>query len=214
MDKFKVISRTKHLLGGEVLSLEISDDSIGDLVEMAFTKIKPYITDTVLLSKPFAQVISLEGENVEDVVRVYPADSSIISQDRMFDFEGMKLDRRSMTRSILGSYSIVDTEIHFKYYNEKLYLESDKVYSGVVTVEALVTPSLEDLRDERAKTWIESYTLALAKQVLGRIRTKFKSPNVPVEMDGDTLLNEAQTEIQSLEAELQERQFGPFMILR
>lgn len=209
-----VVSRTKLLLGGDVLKLEVSDESIIEMVDMAYNKIKPFITDTVLLTKGYASVISLEGENVEDVIRVYPADTTIISQDRMFDFEGIKLGRQSVRRSILGSYSIIDSEIKFKYYDNKLYLESDKVYSGVVTIEALVSPSIEDLKDEKAKSWIESYTLALTKQVCGRIRSKFKSPNVPIEMDGDTLLSEAQTEIQALESELHEKQFGPFMILR
>ena len=213
MDKGLIVSRTKTLLGGDVLSLEITDDKIGDLAEMAFSKIKPFITDTVLISKPYAQVITFD-EAVEDVIRVYSADTTIISQDRMFDFEGIKMDTRSLKKSILGSYSIIDSEIHFKFYDNKLYLESDKVYSGIVTIEALVTPRFEELKDERAKTWIEAYTLALTKQVIGRIRSKFRSSNVPVEMDGDTLLSESQTEMQMLEAELQDRQFGPFMILR
>lgn len=214
MDKQTVISRIKLLLGGDVLELEVGEKAIDECINIAYSTIKPYITDSILISRPFAQVLDLSEEGIEDVVRVYPAESSIYTQDRMFDFEGIKLDRMSIRRSVLASYPIIDTDLHFKFSDGRLYLESDKVYTGTVTIEALYTPPIEKLRDERANTWIQSYTLALAKQIVGRIRSKFKSPNVPVELDGDTLLSEAQTELQMLEAELQDRQFGPFMILR
>lgn len=210
----RITSRTKLLLGGGVLELEVDTVAIGQLIDIAYDKIKPFIADSILVSRAFSSVINLADENIVDVIRVYPAESSIYTQDRMFDFEGIKLDRMSIHRSILGSYPVINSELNFKFNKPLLYLESDKVYSGQITIEGLYTPQLEDLKDERAISWIESYTLALAKQVCGRIRSKFKSSNVPVELDGDTLLSEAQSEIQTLEAELQDRQFGPFMVIR
>lgn len=214
MDKTEIINEIKLLLGGGVLELEVDTESLSKLIDMAYKKIKPYITDTVMLTRAYAQVIDLKDESIEDVVRVYPAENTIYNQDRMFDFEGIKLDSASIKQAVMGSYPVVNSEIKFKFYDGKIYLESDKVYTGIVTIEALHTPTLESLKDERAESWISAYSLALAKQVCGRIRSKFKSSNVPVELDGDTLLSEAQTEMQMLESDLQDRQFGPFMILR
>lgn len=51
------------------------------------------------------------------------------------------------------------------------------------------------------KQWIRKYTLALAKELLGSIRSKYGSVPLPggeVNLDGDTLRNEASTEKENL----------------
>lgn len=216
MNKDFVISRVELVLGGQVLKLEVTKEDIAGLMELAYSKIRPFITDTKLITVPFAQVVDVKDKGIEDVVRAYTSDVTLTtSQTKMFDFEAVKLgDRRSIRRSIIGSYPVVENDIGFKFYDGRVYLDVDDVGGSSVTLECLYTPPIEELKDERASTWIEAYTLALSKEVCGRIRSKFKSSNVPVELDGETLLSEAQTEKQTLEAELQDRQFGPFMILR
>ena len=57
------------------------------------------------------------------------------------------------------------------------------------------------------KVWIYKYTLALAKELLGLIRSKYQSvpiPNADIRMDGDLLRREAVQEKQELIKELQE----------
>ena len=57
------------------------------------------------------------------------------------------------------------------------------------------------------KQWIRKYGLALAKELLGTIRSKFGTVPIPgseVTMDGDTLRAEATTEKEQLVAELRE----------
>ena len=57
------------------------------------------------------------------------------------------------------------------------------------------------------KQWIKKYGLALSKELLGNIRSKFGSipiPNSEVVLDGETLRSEATTEKESLIAELRE----------
>ena len=57
------------------------------------------------------------------------------------------------------------------------------------------------------KQWIRKYGLALCKELLGTIRSKFGSvpiPNSEVTLDGDTLRSEATTEKEALIAELRE----------
>ena len=57
------------------------------------------------------------------------------------------------------------------------------------------------------KQWIKKYGLALSKELLGNVRSKFGSipiPNSEVVLDGETLRNEATTEKESLIAELRE----------
>ena len=57
------------------------------------------------------------------------------------------------------------------------------------------------------KRWIEKYTLALAKEMLGAVRSKFSSvpiPNSEITLDGADLRSEASTEKEILIAELRE----------
>jgi len=57
------------------------------------------------------------------------------------------------------------------------------------------------------KQWIKKYGLALSKELLGNVRSKFGSipiPNSEVVLDGETLRSEATIEKESLIAELRE----------
>ena len=57
------------------------------------------------------------------------------------------------------------------------------------------------------KQWIRKYTLALAKELLGSIRSKYGSIPIPggeTNLDGDTLRNEATTEKENLLTQLRE----------
>ena len=57
------------------------------------------------------------------------------------------------------------------------------------------------------KQWIKKYALALCKELLGSIRSKFASipiPNSEVNLDGDTLRTEASTEKELLMTQLRE----------
>lgn len=57
------------------------------------------------------------------------------------------------------------------------------------------------------RQWIRQYTVALSKEVLGRVRSKFGSvpiPNGDLSLDGDALKSEAQTEKDALKQTLRE----------
>jgi hypothetical protein len=57
------------------------------------------------------------------------------------------------------------------------------------------------------KQWIKKYALALSKELLGIIRSKYASipiPNADTTLDGDTLRSEATAEKEALITELRE----------
>ena len=84
---------------------------------------------------------------------------------------------------------------------EILYLDD---YSNSVVIEALVRP--EDLSDIDPESeyyaWVKDYTLALAKETVGRIRSKFQVDGSPYQLDGERLISEAQSAKQDLESKL------------
>jgi hypothetical protein len=61
--------------------------------------------------------------------------------------------------------------------------------------------------NDPGKQWIRKYTLALAKELLGNIRSKYGSipiPGADVNLDGDTLRSEAASEKENLISQLRE----------
>ena len=100
--------------------------------------------------------------------------------------------------------------LHFKYIVKK---DRDTTLQG--NIDGVITDvsnapydnmQYEHINDV-GRQWIRKYGLALCKELLGGIRSKFGSipiPNSEVNLDGDTLRSEAATEKESLVAELRE----------
>ena len=92
--------------------------------------------------------------------------------------------------------------INFRYIKPNLYITGYE--SEQVLIEAIVRPeALSDIeRTSEYFYWIKDYALALAKEIVGRTRTKFAVDGSPYQLDGNTLLQEAQSEKQALESKL------------
>ena len=103
-----------------------------------------------------------------------------------------------------------DYKLHFKYIVKK---DRDNALQG--TTNGVITDysnapfnnmSFKDI-NEVGKQWIKKYGLALCKELLGTIRSKYASlpiPNAETTLDGDTLRTEAQTEKEFLVTQLRE----------
>ena len=66
-------------------------------------------------------------------------------------------------------------------------------------------PNSELLKDYLAKQWLKDYTLATCKFMLGEARSKFATiagPQGGSQLNGDTLKQEAQAELEKLETEV------------
>ena len=101
-------------------------------------------------------------------------------------------------------------KLHFKYLVKK---DRDSTLQG--TTDGVITDYsnapfnnmlFKDI-NEVGKQWIKKYGLALCKELLGTIRSKYASlpiPNAETTLDGDTLRTEAATEKEGLITELRE----------
>ena len=101
-------------------------------------------------------------------------------------------------------------KLHFKYLVKK---DRDSTLQG--TTDGVITDYsnapfnnmlFKDI-NEVGKQWIKKYGLALCKELLGTIRSKYASlpiPNAETTLDGDTLRTEAATEKEALITELRE----------
>lgn len=217
MDVRQMVLDIKTMLGHPTVRLEVGDAQIESLIDRAYRMIKPYITDRKLITFTASQCVDLSEYKVVDIVRIYPTVNMSYSggQEVLFDFQVYRPVGDSLMRSVsrVASAASEDYDIPFRFVDGKVYL-SPNTAVGSVTAECLVDIPVEELKDERAISWIQSYSEALVKEVLGRIRGKFKSSNLPVEIDSDQLLSEAQSEKERLESELYDREFGQFFVLR
>ena len=103
-----------------------------------------------------------------------------------------------------------DYKLHFKYIVKK---DRDTTLQG--NTEGVITDVSNAPYDNMAfkeindvgKQWIKKYALALCKELLGTIRSKYASlpiPNAETTLDGDTLRNEATAEKEFLMTQLSE----------
>jgi hypothetical protein len=112
-------------------------------------------------------------------------------------------DYTGQTRNNISLYptpgdSQSNTRIWYFYWNEA---DLNK-YSGQTYGEYVSNPGTINMDElpysafnSTAQRWVKQYSLAISKEILGRIRSKFSSlpiPDAEVTLDGDTLISEAQ----------------------
>jgi|TARA_R100000081_G_C4814719_1_gene173986 hypothetical protein len=102
-----------------------------------------------------------------------------------------------------------DAKLWFEYIVEQDRKNPLKTNSGSITDFSNATYNNMSYTEinHAGKQWIRKYTLALAKELLGNIRSKYGSIPIPggeTNLDGDTLRNEATTEKENLLTQLRE----------
>lgn len=106
-------------------------------------------------------------------------------------------------------------KIHFRYKidsnnftNDDSSISSGSYNSSVTNTSNVPLDFIEYSKiNSTGKMWIRKYTLALAKELLGHIRSKYSTvpiPNNEVTLDGDALLSQAESEKEKLIEELKE----------
>ena len=219
-----IIDEIKLELSGYILDLEITDETLVQVVKKALRELERFFDETTLISCPFASCIDLEGEffreRVSSIVKVYrtegTGDSTAgisimndpiqMAQFAIFSNGGTMYSLQDYVMnyaSWMTMYKIkntMSTELSFKEdrHNKKLYINNYQAPS-MVTIEYI--PKLRAVEDIQSDYWIDiliKYCVALTKVVLGRIRTRFSQTNALWTQDGDKILEEGNTELKEL----------------
>lgn len=185
-----LVSYIKRRLGYPNVDLEIDDDTIKMYCEDSLKRVTPFSNVTEFKEIVASQCVSF---NVGEVIRVF--DNRAIrnnGNDAIFGFDVVVKSRGGVNSVMVDratqNYLLEQRVIEFKQIEDKLYLYN---FTGLVTVEYMPKIVSYDSLDEKLQTWVKDYTLALCKETIGRVRSKFRSNASPFELDGDTLLNEA-----------------------
>ena len=220
----EVIDELKLELTGYILDMEITDETLVSVIKKSLRELERYWDETTMISVPFASCIDLDGEffreKVSSIVKVYRTEGTgessngisamtdpvYMAQFAIFSNGGTMYNLNDYIMNYASWVTLgkirntVSTELSFKEdrHNKKLYINNYQAPS-MVTIEYI--PKLKTVEDIQSDYWIDiliKYSVALTKIVLGRIRTRFTQSNALWNQDGETILNEGNTELKEL----------------
>lgn len=216
------ISEIKLELTGNVLHLEIDDNTLGQIVKKAFREVQRYIDITKLITVPFSPCIDLKGFNSSAVINVFRTQgyTGDITSGGVMYADPMQAQMWMAFSNGGTMYNLQDYVMNYLSYNtllqmrnttstdlsfredkseNKLYINTCYDAPDAITIEYI--PFSTDVTDVTDPYWtdiIQRLSIAMTKIVLGRIRTKYKQSNALWEMDGDTMLAEGNEELKEL----------------
>lgn len=206
-------------LGGSVLELEIKDD-LPRCVNRAFREIKRYVTTPNYITLPFntgtenaGGTLDLTKYNVYSVINVMRANSYNSLSMNTLDVFGLNQTYSAMTD--INSYAnrmlrlqqinTISTDLDFIWnpHTKKVSVTMNPPYTNQVTIQYI--PDYKDVEEITETFWVDfilKLSVAYAKQVLGRIRSKYTLNSSQYTLDGETLLSEANAEIEQIQTYL------------
>lgn len=210
-----MVDRISRRLGNYLVNVEIPPEVISSFVDEAVSMAEPYIGDTSFITVVADKVVDLSGQGIVDVVRVFHNQAYISDYDELDLFHVRDYsnfyDRAILPYRISQMEDYIDRSFKYDKETEKLYLDD---YSGTVTIEVIKKLTVEQIKDEEMRNWIQRYALALCKESLGRVRGKYRLNNAPFELDSQELLQEAQEELRNLEDDIEQKGKGFYFVTR
>lgn len=222
------IDEIKLELTGGVLELEIPDTTIANTVNKAFREIQTYIDIPRFVTVPFSSCIDLTGFKHSSILKVYRTEGYSGNSESL---NGSVNDPMYMQQWMIYSgsgsmYNLQNYIMNFASYNTLLQLrntistdmswkedkEGKKLYINAaydapknITIEFIpVYQSVEEIDDDYWTNQIARLSLALTKIQLGRIRSFAIQSNALWQLDGETLLQEGNTEAAEIRQHLQD----------
>lgn len=203
------------MLGGTVVDIEI-EESLPRCVNKAFREIKQYVTTPAYMTLPFGArangvgcTIDLSSKNVYSVVNVMRPDSYNSLSMNTLDVFGLNLTYSAVTNMNayanrmlqLQELNTISTDLDFVWdaHTKQLSVTMNPPFTSAVTIQYI--PDYKDVEEITEIFWeqkILKLATAYAKLILGRIRGKYTLNSAQYNLDSDTLLAEANAEIQEI----------------
>lgn len=223
MDMKSYINEIKLKLGGSVLDLELNDSAFQQIIETSFREIQRYIDSTRLATIPFKECIDLSDCHVSSVARVFRAEGYQTDKDSGKSMDPMQLQQWQLIygrgmhnmndwvynyaswNTLMQMKNTTSTDLAFRYdrHTNYLYINTNGDRPSFITIEYV--PRYDNVDEIVSDYWIDKLiqlSLAYSKIALGRIRSRFTQSNILWTQDGETMLNEGNEELKSLQDEL------------
>ena len=220
----EIIGEVKLELTGGILEIELDDNHLEQIVNKAVREVQRYIDSTQLMTVPFARCIDLADSNVSSVSRVFrvnaygtdyyqqgmSVDPFYLQQFALFT-NGANIYNLNSWALNYGAWTTIgqirntistDLALKFDKQGDKLYINCQDE-PQLITIEYV--PKFMDVEQIKSDYWIDilvRLSVALTKQILGRIRTKYTSTNTLWALDGAQMLEEGNAELDAIREQL------------
>ena len=223
------VNEIKLKLTGGVLELEISDGMLISTINACLRELNRYIDCTTLLTIPFTKCIDMKEYNPIMIVGVHRTDGFLNTLDTSSQQGISAVDPVYMAQwQIFGGMSMIggmqnwadnyaawstsqqirntlSTDLAFRYdrYSQKLYVNTAFDTPTSITVEYI--PHFDNVEQITSDFWCDvllKMSLASVKIILGRIRSRYTTASSLWLQDGETMLNEGNTELADIREKL------------
>ena len=203
----------KLRLTGNLINLELEDSALDGCINSAFRQVQRYIDTTKLVTIPYVGAIDLKDKGVSSVSRVYRAEGYANASGSMNSISGGDPMYMASWQMMSGSNSLaqgisqwaqnyasfntalqirntLSTDLLFRYdkHSNLLYINCSFDKPQFITIEYV--PRYNSVDEIVSDFWIDilvRLSLAICKQVIGRIRKKFQQSNALWSLDVDIL---------------------------
>ena len=200
-------------LGAPVVEIEIKD-YIPKYVERAFRELKRYISTPHFITVPYTgAAIDLTSYNVYSVINVIrsqPTYGTFIQDADVFTLASSYYNMNNINNyvnrmAILQQRNTLATDLDFIWNSEtkQLFISTNPPFPPALTIQFTKEYSkIDDVKDPYWTDILLRLAIAYSKQALGRIRGKYTLNSAQYNLDGETLINEANTEIENIRTHL------------
>ena len=225
-----LIGYCKRRLGDGLIDINITTDQESDVMDDALSYYQDYHYDAIHRTFLKHQVTADDktnayisiGTSITGVINVYPIDSSStvnmfdlryqLRLNDLFDFSSTQMMHYAMVSSHLSTIDNLLVGMHpfdFSRHEDKLYIYMD--WTNDVDLNEYLLIECYSILDPDTYTsvyndrWLKRYATALMKQQWGTNLSKYEGLQLPggVTYSGATLMQEATTEIETLETQMQ-----------
>lgn len=196
-------------------------------VNIAFRELKRYIKTPVDITVPFSTRIDLKALGIKlmkvlyvsasvprigltmnsiDSGNVFQVAASVNTYSAIGQTSAINIDPIVTEMGMAQVRNTLSTDFQWKHdpNNEVLYVTHRDPRPTHVTIRYV--PDYQDVSEIKSPTWID-YLIRMSeanmKKALGRSRSKYTIEGSNVSLDGDVLLQEANTELEAIRAELE-----------
>lgn len=228
MDMQAIKDEIRLKLTGDVVEMELSDTSLTKIINSSLREIQRYIDSFAMVTIPYEKCIDLSEYKVNSVIGVRRAEGYMVDPDEspsavMDPLYASQWQLLSGMGNIgnLNNYAYnyaawntllqirnttsTDLAFYFDKLANKLYINISSNLPGAITV--IYIPRFDDVSQITSDFWIDvlvRMSVAQTKIAVGRVRSKFKQSNALWTLDGDSLLEEGNTELNELRTQLRD----------
>lgn len=222
----EIVQQVSFMLGIPANS-NVEQLQIEQAVLIAFRELKRYIKTPVEKTVPFLHRIDLVANGIvtKRVLGVLPAVPRIgLTMSSIDSANVFQVAAAVKTYSYIGQSGVInidpimtemgmaqvrntlstDLQWDFDVDNQVVYVTSREPIPSQVTIRYV--PDYQDVSEINNNTWVD-YLVRMSeanmKKALGRSRSKYKVEGSNVSLDGEQLLQEANTELEAIRAELE-----------